>query len=80
MYYTYTQYCKYNALWSRASHFRVEKIDKNRTTYDCGVMATFDQDVSNNSSIELHLDYYGLVQDILEVNYRIFSHFILDVK
>ena len=43
-------------------------------------MATFDQDASNTSNIEVRLDYYGLIQDIIEVNYRRFSHFILDVK
>ncbi|MCO5594101.1 hypothetical protein L7F22_048122 [Adiantum nelumboides] len=75
-----TKYRKYNALWSHGSHFRVEKIDKIRKTYDCGVMATFDQDASNTSNIEVRLDYYGLIQDILEVNYRRFSHFILDVR
>ena len=80
MYCTCTQYRKYNALWSHGSHFRVEKIDKIRKTYDCGVMATFDQDASNTSNIEVRLDYYGLIQDILEVNYRRFSHFILDVR
>ncbi|MCO5560912.1 hypothetical protein L7F22_014532 [Adiantum nelumboides] len=73
-------YRKYNALWSHGSHFQVEKIDKIRKTYDCGVMATFDQDASNTSNIEVRLDYYGLIQDILEVNYRRFSHFILDVR
>lgn len=78
--YTYIQYRKYNALWSRGSHFRVEKIDKNRKTYDCGVMATFDQHASNTSNTELRLDYYGVIQDIIEVNYRRFSHFILDVR
>ena len=80
MYCICTQYCKYNALWSRGSHLRVEKIDKNCKTYDCGVIATFDQDVSSTSNVEVRLDYYGLIQDILEVNYRKFSHFILDVK
>lgn len=43
-------------------------------------MATFDQDASDSSDIELRLDYYGMVQDILRANYRRFSHFILDVK
>ena len=58
----------------------MEKIDKNRKTYDCEVMATFEQDASRTSNIELRLDYYGLIQNIIEVNYRRFSHFILDVR
>ena len=58
----------------------MEKIDKNRTTYDSGVMATFDQERSSTDNTDIQLDYYGLIQDILEVNYRRFSMFILDVK
>ena len=58
----------------------MEKIDKNRTTYDCGVMVTFDQERSSIGKTNIRLDYYGLIQDILEVNYRGFSMFILDVK
>ena len=58
----------------------MEKIDNNRKTYDCGVMATFDQEPNKTSNIEVHLDYCGLIQDIIEVNYRTFSHFTLDVR
>lgn len=58
----------------------MEKIDKNRTTYDSGVMATFDQERSSTDNTDIRLDYYGLIQDILEVNYRRFSMFLLDVK
>ena len=58
----------------------MEKIDKNCKKYDCGVMATFDQDARTSTNIEVRLDYYGLIQDNLEVNYRRFSHFILDVR
>ena len=57
----------------------MEEIDKNCKKDDCGVMATFDQDASNSSNVEVRLDYYGLIQDILEVNYRKVSHFILDI-
>ena len=44
-------------------------------------MATFNQDASTSTNIEVRLDYYyGLIQDILKVSYRRFSHFILDVR
>ena len=76
----FTQYRKYNAIWSRGSHFWVEKIDKNHKTYDCGVMVTFDQDASTSTNTKVPLDYYGLIQDILEVIYRRLSHFILHVR
>ena len=58
----------------------MEKIVKNLKTYACGVMAMFDQDASRSSNIEVCLDYYRLVQDILKVNHIRFSHFTLDVK
>ena len=58
----------------------MEKIDNNRTTYYSRVMATFDQERSSTDNTDIRLDYYGLIQDIIEVNYQRFSMFILDVK
>ena len=58
----------------------MEKTDKSCKTYDCGVMATFDQGPSTSMNIEVYLNYYGLIQDVLEVSYQILSHFVLDVK
>lgn len=78
------QYKKYNALWSHGRHFRTEHIDKNRNTYDCGVMANFTQE-SRSSTADTNLlfsqlDYCGTINDILEVGFRQFSFFIFDVK
>lgn len=58
----------------------MEKIDKNGTPYDSGVMAIFNQERSTIDNTDIRLDYYGLIQDILEVNYRRFYMFILDLK
>ena len=40
----------------------------------------FNQVASTSTNIEVHLDYYGIIQDTLEVSYRRFSHFILDIR
>lgn len=43
-------------------------------------MATFEQEKSDVDNTTIRLDYYGLIQQILEINYRRFSFFLLDVK
>lgn len=58
----------------------MEKIDSHRNTYDSGVMATFEQERSITDETRCKLDYYGIIQEIIEVNYRVFSLFLLDVK
>ena len=60
--------------------FEWRKQINNGKPYDCGVMATFNQDASTSTNTEVRFDYYGLIQGILEVSYRRFSHFILDVR
>ena len=78
------QYQTFNALWSQGRHFRVQKIDKNRVTSDCGVMAMFTQDSRASSKdlnvINAELDYVGNVINILKVHFRIFHFYILDVQ
>lgn len=80
------QYRRFGALWSRGRHFRVEKIDKNRTTFDCGVKASFQQDLGFGSNLRDDsaphptLEYFGTIQDIIKVEYRKFSMFIFDVR
>ena len=74
------QYRKYNVLWFHGSHFCVEKVNKNFIRYDCGVMATFEQEQSSTNTSKTRLDYCGIIQDILEINYKKFSFFVLDVK
>ena len=49
-------------------------------TYDCGVMAIFKQQRSIVDDQKCNIDYYGMIQEIIEVNYRVFSLFLLDVK
>ena len=66
-------------MWSRGRHFRVERIDKKRTTFDCGVKAKFKQDNVDDNEMGM-LDYCGTIQDIIKVGYRKFDMFIFDVK
>ena len=52
---------------------------------DCGVKATFKQDIhqdtgGDSTTISDHLVYFGTIQDIIKVNFRRFSTFIFDVK
>ena len=58
----------------------MEKIDSHRNTYDSGIMATFEQERSITDETRCKIDYYGIIQEIIEVNYRVFSLFLLDVK
>ena len=63
------QYRKFGAIWSRGRHFRVERIDNKRTTFDCGVKASFMQETRSSASNENAeatvdmLDYCGTLQD-----------------
>ena len=80
------QYRKFGAIWSRGRHFRVEQIDNKRTTFDCGVKASFMQETRSSASNENAeatvdmLDYCGTLQDIIKVGFRKFDIFIFDVK
>lgn len=80
------QYRKFGAIWSRGHHFRVEQIDNKRTTFDCGVMASFMQETRSSASNENGeatvdmLDYCGTLQDIIKVGFRKFDIFFFDVK
>ena len=62
----------------------MEKIDRRRTTFDCGAMANFLQDsrasANDTSNLTSMLDYCGTIQDIIKVGFRQFSMFIFDVQ
>ena len=62
----------------------MERIDRKRTTFDCGVRANFVQESRASASDENSevgmLDFFGTIQDILKVGFRRFDMFIFDVK
>ena len=71
-------------MWSHGRHFRVERIDHKRATFDCGVRAKFLQESRGSARDENTrmglLDYVGTIQDILKISFRRFDMFIFDVK
>lgn len=71
-------------MWSHGRHFRVQRIDHQRSTFDCGVMVNFLQNSrasARDDNIMLgQLDYCGTIQDILKISFRKFDYFIFDVK
>ena len=69
-----------SAIWSRGRHFRVQDIDINRTTYDSGISATFDQETFAGSGQFQKYTYYGHISEILAIGYQSFELYILDVK
>ncbi|KAH7424576.1 hypothetical protein KP509_11G014100 [Ceratopteris richardii] len=78
------EYIKYGALWSHGRHFRIARIDQNRSTFDSGVMVNFLQKSrasgKDDNSLEGELDYCGVIQDILKLSLRKFDYFVFDVK
>ena len=77
------RYKSYGALWSHGRHFRVQRIDQNRQTFDSGVMASFEQEIHDglNGDVQLSkVEYCGRIQNILQVDYRSFQMFLLDVQ
>ena len=58
----------------------MQGIDVNCTTYDSGVLATFDQEtIARSGKFKKHT-YYGHISEILEIGYCSFELYILDVK
>lgn len=77
------RYKSYGALWSYGRHFRVHRIDHKRQTCDSGVMASFQQEIqtSHNGEVQVkNIEYCGIIQSILEVDFRSFQMFLLDVQ
>jgi len=48
------QALSFPTMWEYGQHFRKEKNDERRTTFDCGVIANFDQE-SHASSRDTNL-------------------------
>ena len=60
--------------------FLVQGININHTTYDSGVLATFNQEtIARNGQFQKYT-YYGHISEILAIGYHSFELYILDVK
>ncbi|KAH9324812.1 hypothetical protein KI387_004990, partial [Taxus chinensis] len=68
----------YKSMWAYGKHFRIEKMDKLRCTFDCGISAYFD--VVDSGNIETKTKYYGILEDIMELDFRAFRKVIFLVK
>ena len=62
----------------------MERVNHNRTTFDCGVHANFEQESrasASDTTAEMGpLDYFGRLQDILKDSFRRCDMFIFDVE
>ena len=72
-------------MWAYGHHYRVERVDNKRRTYDCGIMANFQQESRSSARdpnvVSDDLDYVGTLQHIYEVDYETNGkYFIFDVK
>lgn len=75
---------KYPAMWAYGHHYRVERVDAKRRSFDCGVMVDFKQSSRASSKdknvIEGNLQYVGKIQEIIELDYRSFKCSIFKCK
>jgi len=64
-------------MWAYGQHFRIEKIDHNRVTFDYGVMVNFHQAIHeckiDKNLIEGTLQHVGKIQQIIQLDYRSFQ-------
>jgi len=74
----------YKGLWCKGRHYRVRKLDENRKTIDCGIATYFIVDFQSHvrdGNIKTDtLRYYGLIEDILELNFRSFKVVLFEAK
>ena len=77
------RYKSFGALWSYGQNFRVQHIDDKRKTCESGVMASFEQEIQDghNGGVQYSkIEYCGRIKSILEVDFRSFQMFLLDVQ
>jgi hypothetical protein len=62
-------------MWSYGQHFRVHHVDERRTTCDSCIACRFKEE-PNGSEV----DYVGIIEEILEVDFRSFKTLLLKVQ
>jgi DUF2075 family protein len=61
-------------MWSHGWHFRVRHVDEWRTTCDSCIACWFTEKIDG-----LEVDYVGIIEEILEVDFRSFKTLLLKV-
>lgn len=71
-------------MWNFGHHFRIRKVDEKRKTYDCGVSASFEVECCSHANdrqpITRTLRYYGVLEDIIELDFMSFKKVIFRVE
>lgn len=71
-------------MWNFGHHYRIRKVDEKRQTYDCGVSASFEVECRSHANdrqpITSTLRYYGVLEDIIELDFMSFKKVIFRVE
>lgn len=74
----------YGGMWAYGQHFRIESVDVRRMTQDSGIVARFEQQsrasVRDANVIGDELRYVGVLEQIIEANFRCFKIVLLKVR
>ncbi|XP_059075535.1 uncharacterized protein LOC131875398 [Cryptomeria japonica] len=74
----------YKGMWNFGYHFRIKKVDEKRQTYDCGVSASFEVECCSHANdrqpIRSTLRYYGVLEDIIQLDFMSFKKVIFHVE
>jgi hypothetical protein len=62
-------------MWSYGRHFRVHHVDERRTTCDSCIACWFKEEHDGSE-----IDYLGIIEEILEVDFRSFKTLLLKVQ
>jgi hypothetical protein len=62
-------------MWSYGRHFRVHHVDERRTTCDSCIACRFKEEPDDSE-----VDYVGIIEEILEVDFRSFKTLLLKVQ
>ena len=71
-------------MWSNGHHFRIKRVDDKRKTYDCGISASFEVECRSHANdrqpITSTLRYYGVLEDIIELDFISFKKVLFCVQ
>ena len=71
-------------MWNFGHHFHIKKVDEKRQTNDCGVSTSFEVECCSHANdrqpVISTLQYYGEVEDIIELDFVSFKKVIFHVE